>query len=69
MSRRSVGVRGLLIRRSLAGLATAAIFAAGDARAAGFQVNERHARGLGSPFAGEAASAEEDSTIFFNPRA
>src|SRR5439155_20883582 len=43
------------------------IFAAGDARAAGFQVNEQNARGLGSPFAGEAASAEEASTIFFNP--
>ena len=68
MSRRRVGVRGLLIRWSLAGLARAAIFAAGDARAAGFQFNEQNARGLGSPFAGEAASAEEASTIFFNPR-
>ncbi len=56
MSRRRVGVRGLLIRWSLAGLATAAIFAAGDARAAGFQVNEQNARGLGGPFAGSSPS-------------
>src|SRR5439155_23754593 len=55
------------IRWSLVGLATAAIFAAGDAHAAGFQVNEQNARGLGSPFAGDAASAEEAGTIIFNP--
>src|SRR5437667_3354822 len=35
--------------------------------AAGFQVNEQSARGLGSSFAGEAAAAEDASTIFFNP--
>src|SRR5438552_2909453 len=35
--------------------------------AAGFQVNEQSARGLGSAFAGEAAAAEYASTIFFNP--
>src|SRR5947207_13433754 len=35
--------------------------------AAGFQVNEQSARGLGSAFAGEAAAAEDASTIFFNP--
>src|SRR5438445_10696570 len=35
--------------------------------AAGFQVNEQGARGLGSAFAGEAAAAEDASTIFFNP--
>jgi long-chain fatty acid transport protein len=38
-----------------------------DVRAAGFQVNEQSARGLGSSFAGEAAAAEDPSTIFFNP--
>src|SRR6266849_737322 len=35
--------------------------------AAGFQVNEQSARGRGSAFAGEAAAAEDASTIFFNP--
>ena len=29
--------------------------------------NEQHAWGLSSPFAGDAASAEEASTIFFDP--
>src|SRR3989449_3992126 len=38
-----------------------------DVGAAGFQVNEQSARGLGSAFAGEAAAAEDASTIFFNP--
>jgi long-chain fatty acid transport protein len=55
------------MRWVLAALATAPFLAAGDGRAAGFQVNEQNARGLGSAFAGEAASAEDAGTIFFNP--
>src|SRR5262249_13119665 len=38
-----------------------------DARAAGFALFEQSARGLGSAFAGEAAAAEDASTIFYNP--
>src|SRR5438067_6234699 len=35
--------------------------------AAGFQVYDQSARGQGSAFAGDAAVAEDASTIFFNP--
>ncbi len=38
-----------------------------EARAAGFALFEQSARGLGSAFAGEAAAAEDASTIFYNP--
>ena len=47
--------------------AVALLGLASIARGAGFQVNEQSARGLGSAFAGEAAAAEDASTIFFNP--
>src|SRR5438552_1689022 len=43
------------------------VLLARNAGAAGFQVNEQSARGLGSAFAGEAAAAEDASTIFFHP--
>ena len=43
------------------------VWLARNVDAAGFQVNEQSARGLGSAFAGEAAAAEDASTIFFNP--
>src|SRR5438093_229194 len=43
------------------------VWLARNVDAAGFQVNEQSARGLGSAFAGDAAAAEDASTIFFNP--
>jgi long-chain fatty acid transport protein len=40
---------------------------ASGAFGSGFAVNEQSARGLGSAHAGEVATAEDASTIFFNP--
>lgn len=39
----------------------------GGAQAAGFALYEHSANGLGMAFAGQAAAAEDASTIFFNP--
>ncbi len=41
--------------------------AAGSASAAGFQLFEQNASGLGNAFAGQAAAAQDASTIYFNP--
>jgi len=41
--------------------------ASGTASAAGFQLLEQNASGLGNAYAGSAAVAENASTIFFNP--
>ncbi len=48
-------------------LAVAVALAPARGRAAGFALFEQSARGLGSAFAGEAAAAEDASTIFYNP--
>ncbi len=40
---------------------------AGSASASGFQLLEQNASGIGNAFAGSAASAENASTIYFNP--
>jgi len=40
---------------------------AGIASAAGFAVSEKSVKGLGSAFAGGAASAEDASTVYYNP--
>ena len=40
---------------------------AGLAQAAGFALIEQNASGLGNAYAGQAASAQDASTIFFNP--
>jgi long-chain fatty acid transport protein len=40
---------------------------AGAATASGFQLVEQNASGLGNAYAGQAAAAEDASTIFFNP--
>jgi long-chain fatty acid transport protein len=47
----------------------AAVLAAfcADASASGFQLLEQNASGLGNAYAGQAASAQDSSTIFFNP--
>lgn len=47
------------------GLALAGV--AGLSHAAGFALIEQNASGLGNAFAGQAASAQDASTIFFNP--
>ena len=41
--------------------------ATGQASAAGFQLLEQNASGIGNAYAGSAAVAENASTIFFNP--
>ncbi len=48
-------------------VAAACIGMAGWANAAGFALIEQSASGMGNAFAGGAASAEDASTIFFNP--
>lgn len=50
-------------------MAAAAAFSAAlsQAHAAGFALSEQNASGLGNAYAGAAASAEDASTIFFNP--
>jgi len=47
-------------------LAITAMFASG-AQAAGFALMEQNASGLGNAYSGQAAAAEDASTIFFNP--
>ena len=44
-----------------------AIAFAGSASAAGFQLLEQNASGLGNAYAGSAAVADNASTIYFNP--
>src|SRR5215468_3300793 len=39
----------------------------GSASAAGFQLIEQNASGLGNAYAGQAAAAEDASAIYFNP--
>ena len=53
------------LRRSALALALAA--AHGSVLAAGFQLIEQNASGLGNAYAGQAAAAEDASTVFFNP--
>ena len=48
-------------------VATALTAMAGQASASGFQLMEQNASGLGNAYAGQAAAAENASTIFFNP--
>ncbi|HYN26686.1 MAG TPA: outer membrane protein transport protein, partial [Burkholderiales bacterium] len=56
-------------RRNLIALAIAAVLggASGLASAAGFALIEQSGSGMGNAFAGAAATAEDASTIFFNP--
>jgi long-chain fatty acid transport protein len=55
--------------RIVAAVAVATAVAVGPTTAwpAGFMLFEQSARGLGSAFAGEAAAAEDASTIYYNP--
>lgn len=56
-------------RSMIAGLLAGALAlgGAGAASAAGFQLLEQNASGIGNAYAGSAAVAENASTIFFNP--
>ena len=54
-------VFGVLVAAGLASLPTQ------DAQAAAFALMEQNASGLGNAYAGQAAAAEDASTIFFNP--
>ena len=51
----------------MAPLSVFALGLAGGAHAAGFQLLEQNASGLGNAYAGSAAIAENASTIYFNP--
>lgn len=48
-------------------LLAALLATSADSRAAGFALIEQGASGLGNAYAGAAASAEDASTVFFNP--
>ena len=50
-----------------AAVALAFAGAAGGVAASGFALTEQNASGLGNAYAGQAAVAEDASTIFFNP--
>jgi len=45
----------------------AGLLALGTAQGAGFALIEQNASGLGNAYAGQAAAAEDASTVFFNP--
>ncbi len=62
------GVRGLLKPSSMAVFTALAIFS-GTAAAAGIQLLEQNASGLGNAYAGSAANAENASVLFYNPAA
>ena len=48
-------------------VASALMVMSGAASASGFALIEQSASGLGNAFAGGAASADDASTVFFNP--
>src|SRR6185503_4263399 len=48
-------------------VAAALAFGPACAQASGFQLMEQNASGLGNAYAGQAAAAENASTVFFNP--
>lgn len=55
------------LRTLRAGLVTLGLLSASHAQGAGFALLEQSGSGLGNAFAGGAASAEDASTVFFNP--
>jgi long-chain fatty acid transport protein len=60
MNRKARRIAACSVAAALAGVA-------GGASASGFQLMEQNASGLGNAYAGQAASAQDASTIFFNP--
>jgi long-chain fatty acid transport protein len=59
--------KGNLRRASLAGAVALLGTWSGNANASGFQLAEQNGSGLGNAYSGQAAAAEDASTIFFNP--
>ena len=59
--------RGIARRLIPSALTAASLTAAGEACGAGFALAEQSASGMGNAFAGAAASAQDASTIYFNP--
>jgi long-chain fatty acid transport protein len=59
----------MVIKRTMVGglVAGALLVMSGTASASGFALIEQSASGLGNAYAGGAASAEDASTVFFNP--
>jgi long-chain fatty acid transport protein len=55
------------ISKSLLAASVSATLFIGSAHGAGFSIVEQSVSGLGTSFAGAAASAEDASTVFFNP--
>jgi len=57
------------LTNKIIGLSVSAALVAmtGQAAASGFQLMEQNASGLGNAYAGQAAAAENASTLFFNP--
>jgi long-chain fatty acid transport protein len=53
--------------QNLSALLSILLSSGGDAHAAGYALVEQSASGIGNAYAGAAASAEDASTIFFNP--
>src|SRR5262245_48450392 len=66
LKRRESAIAGPATRRLVAWLFPL-VLAASTAHGAGFALFEHSARGLGSAFAGEAAIAEDASTVYYNP--
>lgn len=54
-------------RKTAAGCSVVLLVTSGNAAASGFALTEQSGSGLGNAFAGGAASAEDASTILFNP--
>ena len=57
----------MAMKRTALSVAVATAGMAGVAHGSGFQLMEQNASGLGNAYAGQAAAAENASTIFFNP--
>lgn len=57
----------MIFKKSAVSCSVALLVTSGSAAASGFALTEQSGSGLGNAFAGGAASAEDASTIFFNP--
>jgi long-chain fatty acid transport protein len=62
-------MKGKLFRRSTVAAIVGTAFGGwgGGASAAGFQLQEQNASGLGNAYSGQAAAAEDASTVYWNP--
>lgn len=60
-------MRRTTLRRTWVAAALALALPASRAHASGFQLIEQNGSGMGNAYAGQAAAAEDASTVFFNP--